>query len=279
MKNLLDKVSIQTSRYTTRVYSTSFSMGIQLFAREFRDPIYAIYGFVRFADEIVDSLHEFDKKELLDDFIRETWDAIDKKVSLNPILNSFQWVVNTYGVDHENIHAFLHSMQMDLNQKNYTELSFNEYVLGSAEVVGLMCLRVFCFNRPDLYEKLKHQAMKLGSAYQKINFLRDLKADYQSMGRSYFPEVDLSRFDNQSKRKIEQMIELEFKQGLEGIKQLPRGARAGVYLSYVYFYALLIKIRKTDAATIMNQRIRIADGVKLWLLAKTYFKVKLSIIN
>lgn len=279
MKNLLDKVSIQTSRYTTRVYSTSFSMGIQLFAREFRDPIYAIYGFVRFADEIVDSLHEFDKKELLDDFIRETWDAIDKKVSLNPILNSFQWVVNTYGIDHENIHAFLHSMQMDLNQKNYTELSFNEYVLGSAEVVGLMCLRVFCFNQSHLYEKLKSKAMKLGSAYQKINFLRDLKADYQTMGRSYFPEVDLNRFDNQSKRKIEQMIELEFKQGLEGIKQLPRGARAGVYLSYVYFYALLIKIRKTDAATIMNQRIRIPDGVKLWLLAKTYFKVKLSIIN
>lgn len=279
MKNLLDKVSIQTSRYTTRVYSTSFSMGIQLFAREFRDPIYAIYGFVRFADEIVDSLHEFDKKELLDDFIRETWDAIDKKVSLNPILNSFQWVVNTYGIDHENIHAFLHSMQMDLNQKDYTELSFNEYVLGSAEVVGLMCLRVFCFNQPHLYEKLKPQAMKLGSAYQKINFLRDLKADYQTMGRSYFPEIDLNRFDNQSKRNIEQIIEREFKQGLEGIKQLPRGARAGVYLSYVYFYALLIKIRKTDAATIMNQRIRIPDGVKLWLLAKTYFKVKLSIIN
>jgi phytoene/squalene synthetase len=275
---LYNKNSFNCSKITTQNYSTSFSLGILSLNKKFRDPIYAIYGFVRFADEIVDTFHAHQKDELIERFEKDTYLAIHEKISLNPILHSFQQIVNEYNIDHELIDLFLKSMKMDLNQKEYEQKSFDNYILGSAEVVGLMCLRVFTEGSDLEYMRLKPMAMKLGAAFQKINFLRDLNADYFSLGRAYFPDFDLSNFNEQKKKLIEQDIEIDFNAGLEGIKQLPYGARFGGYVAYVYYYALFTKIQSVSAHRILKERIRIPDFRKYLLIVRCYFKHALNIL-
>jgi 15-cis-phytoene synthase len=277
-KEFYDKVCIRCSRLTTRAYSTSFSLGIRCLEKEMRDPIYSIYGFVRFADEIVDTFHDYDKRTLLDKFKEETYLAIKDKISLNPILNSFQKTVHDYGIEQELYNQFLKSMEMDLQLTSYDEQGISEYILGSAEVVGLMSLRVFCKNDKAMYERLKPSAMKLGSAFQKINFLRDLNADFIKMGRTYFPGVDLTRFDDSTKNNIENNIALDFKDGYEGIKQLPRSARFGVYVAYLYYLALFNKIKKTPSSSVLTQRIRVRNRRKLSILAYSFVKHQLNLI-
>lgn len=278
MKELYDKVSIKCSRLTTRSYSTSFSLGIRCLGKELRDPIYSIYGFVRFADEIVDSFHDYNKAELLKKFKEDTYRALDDTISTNPILNSFQITVNHFGIDRELIECFLRSMEMDLNQKTYSPEKFKEYVLGSAEVVGLMCLQVFCNGDKTMYEKLKPNAMSLGSAFQKINFLRDLNADYAGLGRIYFPDLDMTAFDESNKKQIEESIAKDFHHGYEGIINLPRSARFGVYVAYVYYLALFKKIKNTPSDQILQSRIRIRNRHKARLLAYSYFKHQLNML-
>jgi 15-cis-phytoene synthase len=278
MKELYDKVSIRCSRMTTHAYSTSFSLGIRCLHKDMRDPIYAVYGFVRFADEIVDTFHDYDKAKLLARFKADTYTAVEEKISLNPILNSFQQTVNRYQIENDLIEKFLKSMEMDLCQKDYDAKGFEEYILGSAEVVGLMCLRIFCNGNKELYEHLKPYAMSLGSAFQKINFLRDLKADFVGMGRSYFPNVELESFDENVKKEIETNIEKDFSHAYIGIKQLPRSSRLGVYVAYVYYLALFEKIRNTPSERVMRSRIRIRNRHKAKLLAFSYVKHQLNLI-
>jgi phytoene synthase len=267
-KELFDKVSIKCSRITTRNYSTSFSLGIRCLEKEFRDPIYAIYGFVRFADEIVDTFHAFDKADLLARFKTETYRAIEEKISLNPILNSFQKTVNQYGIEKELYDQFLKSMEMDLDKTKYDQAGIKEYILGSAEVVGLMTLRVFCKGNAEMY----------GSAFQKINFLRDLNADFNGMGRCYFPNVDLTHFDENTKQLIEDDIAKDFHDGYQGIKQLPRSARFGVYVAYLYYLALFEKIKNTPSSIVLTQRIRVRNRRKLSILAYSYVKHQLNLL-
>jgi phytoene synthase len=278
MMELFDKVSIACSRLTTRAYSTSFSLGIFCLDKSLRDPIYSIYGFVRFADEIVDTFHNFNKAELLARFRDETRRAIQEKISLNPILNSFQHVVNDFKIDDDLIEKFLHSMAMDLDRNEHDPESFNNYVLGSAEVVGLMCLRVFCKGDENLYVQLKPFAMSLGSAFQKVNFLRDLNADYSGLGRSYFPGVQIDTFDETSKRKIETSIEFDFRESYKGIKQLPRTSRLGVYVAYVYYRALFREIKNTPSSRVLKSRIRIPNRHKAKLLVYSFLKHQLNLI-
>ncbi|MCF8228978.1 MAG: phytoene/squalene synthase family protein [Bacteroidales bacterium] len=278
MKKTFDNISLRTSKITTRAYSTSFSMGIRFFNKKYHDPVYAIYGFVRFADEIVDTFHDYDKKRLLDDFKMDTYAAIRDGISLNPILNSFQQVVNAYNIDHELIDQFLYSMEMDLHHHEYDRGKFEEYILGSAEVVGLMCLKVFVEGDKKKYEMLKPAAMKLGAAFQKINFLRDLKADHQKLGRSYFPNVDLSNFTQEDKERIEREIEADFRDGLKGIRKLPKGARLGVYIAYVYFFQLFKKIRETHPKRLMKERIRVPNSAKYSLLLSSYFRHRMNLL-
>ncbi len=278
MKDLFDKVSMACSRITTRAYSTSFSLGILCLNRKLHDPIYAIYGFVRFADEIVDTFHDYNKSDLLERFKTETWKAIDERISLNPILNSFQKIVHQYKIDRSSVELFLRSMEMDLHRTRYDRHSFNEYILGSAEVVGLMCLRVFVQGDDEQYEKLKPYAMKLGAAFQKVNFLRDLQADYLHMGRSYFPDVDLSRFDEIRKKEIEKSIHADFEEAYQGIKMLPRSSRFGVYVAYVYYRALLKKIQNTPCELILSTRVRIRNRQKAALLALSFVKHQFNLI-
>lgn len=276
MKSLFDKISIRSSRMVTRSYSTSFSLGIRLLHRDLRDPIYAIYGFVRFADEIVDSFHDFDKKELLDQFRADTYRAIESGISLNPILNSFQQVVNQYRIERPVIDAFLHSMEMDLTDAEHDRASYETYILGSAEVVGLMCLSVYTNGDPDQYEALKAPAMKLGSAFQKVNFLRDLHADFNQLGRTYFPGVDLACFDEACKREIEAEIEADFEAAYHGIMALPTKARFGVYLAYVYYLNLFQKIQNTKPEVVLSERIRIPNQKKYGLLVSTYLRYRMN---
>ena len=272
MKPLFDSVSIRASKMITKAYSTSFSLGILGLDKKYHDPIYAIYGFVRFADEIVDSFEGYPQEKLLKRFWADTFDSIDDKISLNPILNSFQQVVNAYEIDHSLIETFLKSMEMDLYKNDYDEQAYKDYILGSAEVVGLMCLKVFVDGNEVRYEKLKVPAMQLGSAFQKINFLRDLNADYHSLGRTYFPGVDLKGFDEKTKTAIEADIDVDFAAGFEGIKQLPKGARFGVYIAYVYYYSLFKKIRKTHCDIILSKRVRISNKRKYGLLISSYLR-------
>ena len=278
MKELFDKSSLKCSKVVTRTYSTSFSMGIYLLDKEFKDPVYAIYGFVRFADEIVDSFHKYNKSDLLQQFKDDTYKAIDEKISLNPILNSFQWVVNKYSIPLELIELFLKSMEMDLDMVNHDNLSLDDYILGSAEVVGLMCLKVFVRGDEKVYNSLKPSAMKLGSAFQKINFLRDLKDDYKIMGRTYFPDVDYETFDDKTKQRLEDDILIDFKDGYEGIKKLPKSARFGVYVAYTYYFKLFKKIQKTPAKQLIQSRIRVSNTLKFLLLFKSYFRNKLNLL-
>jgi phytoene/squalene synthetase len=278
MKDLFDKVSIRCSRLTTHAYSTSFSLGIRCLGKDLRDPIYAIYGFVRFADEIVDTFHDYDKKTLLDRFRRETYQAINEKISLNPILNSFQHIVNRYQIDGALIDQFLRSMEMDLVQQSHSQQSFENYILGSAEVVGLMCLKVFCGKDHNLYHSLTPYAMRLGAAFQKINFLRDLNADYIGLGRTYFPGLSLNPFNEQAKKEIEARIADDFHEGYLGIRNLPRSSRLGVYVAYVYYKALFNKIKNTPSDHVLRERIRIRNRHKAGLLAYSYVKHQLNLI-
>ncbi|MDG1534996.1 MAG: phytoene/squalene synthase family protein [Schleiferiaceae bacterium] len=272
MKALFDSVSIRASRMTTKAYSTSFSLGILGLDKKYHDPIYAIYGFVRFADEIVDSFEGYPQKELLERFWKDTHLALDEKISLNPILNSFQQVVNTFEIDRDLIETFLKSMEMDLYKNDYDEAGYKAYILGSAEVVGLMCLKVFVDGSEERYQILKKPAMQLGSAFQKINFLRDLHADYKKLGRTYFPGVDLNNFNETVKTEIEADIDIDFMAGYEGIKQLPKGARFGVYIAYVYYYSLFKKIKKTHCDIILSQRVRISNKRKYGLFVSSFVR-------
>ena len=278
MKDLYDQVSMKCSKLVTRSYSTSFSLGIRFLDKKYHYPIYAIYGFVRAADEIVDSFHDYPKAELLQKFKDDAYQAIAQKISSNPILNSFQYVVHQYHIEQELIDTFFNSMEMDLQRQEYDLRKYQEYIKGSAEVVGLMCLRVFCEGDHQQYEALRDPAMKLGSAFQKINFLRDIKNDYQSLGRSYFPEVDLDHFDNAGKEAIQKDIAADFDAGYQGIKKLPKGARLGVYVAYVYYKSLLRKIGKTPPEIILNKRIRIPNQQKYLLFIRSYFQHQLNLI-
>jgi len=269
MKHIFDIISKQSSKITTQTYSTSFSLGIRVFNKKFHNPIYAIYGYVRFADEIVDSFHGYNKRKLLNKFRDDTFEAIEDKISLNPILNNFQWVVNEYDIDHELIKLFLRSMEMDLEQKEHDKQSFEAYILGSAEVVGLMCLHVFIEGDKQKYEELKPSAMALGSAFQKVNFLRDLNADKNTLGRSYFPGIEVVMLNEDTKNQIIEDIEGDFRHAYEGIKKLPTGARFGVYIAYIYFLSLLRKIKRTHASEILSKRIRISNPEKYRLLASS----------
>lgn len=278
MKQLFDDISQEMSALTTKRYSTSFSLGISFLNKDLHKPIYSIYGFVRFADEIVDSFHGFDKETLLAEFKTETYKSIDQGISLNPILNSFQWAVNKYGIPLDLIETFLNSMEMDLDNYVYDEASYEQYILGSAEVVGLMCLKVFVKGDETEYEKLKPAAMKLGSAFQKINFLRDLKADYQELGRTYFPGIDMREFNATVKKEIEADIEKDFKAGYEGILKLPKEARFGVYMAYKYYFKLFKKIKTKSAHSILNERIRIPNYRKVRILFTSYLRHNLNIL-
>jgi phytoene/squalene synthetase len=241
-------------------------MGIRAFDKRFRDPIYAIYGFVRFADEIVDTFHDYPKAELLQRFWKDTYLAIDEGISLNPVLQAFQQTVNTYGIERELIEAFLRSMEMDLHEVSYEQEDYEEYIYGSAEVVGLMCLRVFCEGDQELYDELKAPARSLGAAFQKVNFLRDIKSDFDDRGRIYFPGVDFERFTAADKAQIEEDIRRDFAHAYQGIIRLPEGARFGVYLAYVYYQKLFQKIRRSPAHRVTQERIRVPNSRKMLLL-------------
>lgn len=278
MKKLFDELSHQVSKTTTRKYSTSFSLGILALNKSIRPAIYAIYGYVRLADEVVDSFHQFDKKELLNRLKEQTWQAIDEGISLNPILNSFQETVNKYEIDRKLIEQFLASMEMDLLPMEYNSERYQTYILGSAEVVGLMCLKIFVEGNQDTYDSLKPYAMKLGAAFQKVNFLRDLKDDYQDLGRTYFPDVDMLVFDNDCKVAIEQDIAIDFREALVGIRLLPVSSRFGVYLAYKYYLSLFHKIRRVPAQKIIEERIRIPNGKKISLMMSSYLQFKMTIL-
>ncbi|MEH0156672.1 phytoene/squalene synthase family protein [Limibacter armeniacum] len=278
MKELFDATSFECSKLITKAYSTSFSLGIQTLDKKLHEPIYAIYGFVRYADEIVDTFHDYDKATLLNRFREDAYKAIEEGISMNPILHSFQAVVNQYDIDRELIDAFLYSMEMDLDHNKYDERHYHKYIYGSAEVVGLMCLKVFCNKDQAQYDKLKEAACALGSAFQKVNFLRDMKSDFEERGRVYFPGVDFTRFTKEDKSQIEKDIEQDFEKAYHGILNLPSEARSGVYLAYIYYVKLFDKIRKCSTKEVKNQRIRVPDFRKALLLVSTYLRFKLKVI-
>lgn len=272
MDKLFEKTTLACSKLITEAYSTSFTLGIKTLAKRFHAPIFAVYGFVRYADEIVDTFHEFDKAALLDRYKHDTYRAIEEGISLNPVLHSFQKVVNEYGIERDLIDAFLYSMEMDLSNTAYSADKYEEYIYGSAEVVGLMCLHVFCNGDQKEYERLKDDAKSLGAAFQKVNFLRDLKSDFYERGRVYFPGVDFNDFSKDAKQIIEDDIQKDFDNAHRGIMGLPDGAKNGVYLAYVYYLKLFKKIKSTPAKRIQQERIRVSDPMKFALLAKTMVK-------
>jgi len=278
MVNLFHEVSQQCSKLTTERYSTSFSSAIKLLHEDLRTPIYNIYGFVRFADEIVDTLHDFDKATLFADFKRHTYEALDKGISMNPILHSFQLTVNQFNIDRKLIDAFLYSMEMDLHKKNYDLKGYEEYIYGSAEVVGLMCLYIFCNGNQQEYERLVPAARSLGAAFQKVNFLRDIKADYEGMERIYFPGCDFRNFTYQTKQQIEADIQKDFNDAYIGILELPVKARFGVYVAYKYYLSLFKKIKKVQPQKILNERVRIPDFFKVLILAKAGIRSQLNLL-
>jgi 15-cis-phytoene synthase len=268
----------ECSEVITRRYSTSFAAGIRAFDPSVRAPIYAIYGFVRFADEIVDTFFDYRQATLFYKFKEDTWHAIEERISLNPVLNSFQEVVHSYGIDKELISAFLDSMEMDLTQNVYQSEGYDRYIYGSAEVVGLMCLRVFCKGDQTLYDRLKGPARSLGAAFQKINFLRDLKSDFEDRGRVYFPGVDFTSFSAEDKVKIEADILQDFQEGFKGILLLPDTARFGVYLAYVYYFSLFKKIKQTPCHKVQEKRIRVNNMEKMFLLFRSSLRMKLNLL-
>jgi 15-cis-phytoene synthase len=272
------ETSLKCSKVITESYSTSFTLGIKTLHHRFHMPIYGIYGFVRCADEIVDTFHAHDKRKLLQDFKNQTYDAIDSGISLNPVLQAFQEVVKTYHIDREFIDAFLKSMEMDLDDHVYDVNLYKEYIFGSAEVVGLMCLRVFCEGDEEMFTRLKRPACSLGAAFQKVNFLRDMKSDYKERGRVYFPQIEYNSFCNNRKEEIEADIKKDFDDAYAGIMALPRTARLGVYLAYVYYLKLFRKIQNLPATHILNERVRVPDNTKLALLVSSYLKYRLNAI-
>src|SRR5690606_33354695 len=276
MKQLFDELSLSISRMTTEKYSTSFSLGIYFLHHRIRPAIYSIYGFVRVADEIVDSFEGFNKKHLLEQFMRDTDEAIESRISVNPILHSFQLAVHQYQIDIELIETFLRSMEMDLNKMIYNREKYDQYILGSAEVVGLMCLHVFTEGDQKSFEELKPYAMKLGAAFQKVNFLRDLKSDYHDLQRTYFPNVTMRDFCDEAKRQIEDEIAEDFKVALIGIKNLPSSSKGGVYLAYVYYSSLFEKIKRLSARRVLSERIRIHNGKKIGLMLNSFLQHKMN---
>lgn len=278
MKQLFDEASSKCSKLVTNQYSTSFSLGIKFLNKNMHDPIYGIYGFVRFADEIVDSFHGYDKSRLLSRFRNDTIDAINEKISVNPILNSFQKIVHDYGIEWKLIDTFLKSMEMDLDKKGYDQKNYQAYILGSAEVVGLMCLRVFVNGNNELYSKLKPYAMSLGAAFQKVNFLRDAKDDYEILGRVYFPGIDINSLQQEGKEEIEKDIEQDFQKALIGIKQLPAESRMGVYLAYFYYRRLFTKIKSIPPQRVLRERIRIPNLQKFGLMFQCMIRHQLNLL-
>ena len=278
MKLLFDQLSNKVSAATTREYSTSFSLAIHCVSKKLRPAIYGIYGFVRLADEIVDSFEGYDKQYLLEKYKADTYEAIEQRISLNPVLNTFQQVVHEYNIAMEEIEQFMQSMEMDLEKVDYNESNYNEYILGSAEVVGLMCLHVFTHGCSDKFEELKPYAMKLGAAFQKVNFLRDMKDDYHLLGRVYFPYVDIRNFTFEVKNEIEEDIQNDFKEAFIGIKKLPATSKGGVYLAYIYYQTLFNKIKAMPPHRILSERIRIHNGKKFGLLVNTFVQHKMNII-
>ena len=279
MKKLFDQVSESCSRIVTESYSTSFTLATKMLDSSIRQDIYNIYGFVRFADEIVDSFHNYDKKELLDLFEKDLKKSIVDKISINPILNSFQKTIHSYQIDYELVDSFLNSMKLDLDKKKYlTKKEFDQYVYGSADVVGLMCLKVFVKGNKNQYNDLRPYAMSLGSAFQKVNFLRDLKADHDGLNRSYFPNLNIDEFDEPSKKIILDEIDKDFRHALKGIFKLPSSARFGVYTAYKYYLKLLNKLRKTHPLKIKSSRIRVPNYQKVNVLARSYVRYRLNIL-
>ncbi|MFT6749498.1 MAG: phytoene synthase [Flavobacterium sp.] len=279
MKSIFDKVSFDCSKNVTRSYSTSFSTAVGLLSPAIRQDIYNIYGFVRFADEIVDTFHEYNKEELFNLFENNLDHALTNKISLNPILNSFQHTVNKYQIPNDLIDAFMKSMKLDLFKTSYnTTEEYKEYIYGSADVVGLMCLKVFVNGNQEQYNQLKVSAMSLGSAFQKVNFLRDLKSDYEDLSRTYFPNTDLNQLDEKSKLDIIKEIEADFANGYLGIQQLPMEAKFGVYTAYIYYRKLLKKLKNTPSLEIKSTRIRVPNYQKYGLFAKCYVSYKFNII-
>lgn len=278
MLELYDKTCMECSKLITNRYSTSFSSGIRVFDKKYREPIYSIYGFVRFADEIVDTFHDYPKEQLLEQFRKDTYTAIEKGVCLNPVLHAFQQTVKKYQIELELIDAFLDSMEMDLHFQEYEDSLYKKYIYGSAEVVGLMCLKIFTEGDTDLYESLKEPACSLGSAFQKINFLRDMKSDYQDRGRVYFPGVDFASFSLEDKIQIEKDIEKDFKDAYLGIIRLPPGVRLGVFLAYTYYIELFEKIRKAPVSKVVKERIRVNDWRKITLFFSSALRMRFKMI-
>ena len=272
---LFDKTSNDLSRRVSLNYSTSFSLGIKLLAKEYRWAVFATYGFVRLADEIVDTFHGFDKARLLSDFKKQSYQSIEEGISTNPILHSFQLAANQFGITEELIEPFFNSMEEDLQTNSHNQSSYDEYIYGSAEVVGLMCLRIFCKGDQQEYNKLLPFARSLGAAFQKVNFLRDIKSDIEERGRVYFPDVDFSHFTDQDKMNIIADVKKDFEHAYKGILMLPIGSRLGVYTAYIYYLKLLQKIERTTASDIMKARIRIPNSQKIVLLAQSYVKEKM----
>jgi 15-cis-phytoene synthase len=266
------KSCFQGSKSITNNYSTSFSLGIRMFSKKYRDPIYAIYAYVRLADEIVDSFHSYDRKNLLNNFRDETFSAISAGVSVNPVIHAFQKIVRDYNIELSYITAFLDSMEKDLYNDYYEKNAYDKYIFGSAEVVGLMCLKVFVNGSQDEFDKLLGPAQSLGSAFQKVNFLRDIKSDIEERNRIYLPGInDIKRVDNESKKILEREIESEFNNALDGIRQLPDGVRLGVYTAYIYYLALFKKIKRANIDLLLKKRVRISDSAKILLLIKSFF--------
>ena len=278
MINLFHELSQQCSKETTERYSTSFSSAIKLLHHDLRGPIFNIYGFVRFADEIVDTFHEYNKAELLAEFKRDTYAAIERGISLNPILQSFQLTVNKFSISHELIEAFFVSMEMDLDKTSYNSQGYKQYIYGSAEVVGLMCLYIFCEGDQTRYNELKPGAQSLGAAFQKVNFLRDVKADYEQLSRTYFPGVDFNNFTPSMKQQIEEDIAIDFAAAYDAILNLPVKARFGVYVAYKYYLSLFKKIKKANPSNILEQRIRIPNYGKAFIVAKAGLRSQLNIL-
>jgi phytoene synthase len=276
MEAVYHNITFKISKLITRSYSTSFSLGISVFSPAYRDAIYAIYGFVRLADEIVDSFHKHEKKLLFKEFCKETFNAIERKISTNPVINSFQLAVNRYNIDLNYVEDFLKSMEMDLSNNYYEPEIYDKYIYGSAEVVGLMCLKVFCHNQPELFEELLFPAKSLGSAFQKVNFLRDIKSDLNERGRIYLPGIDKKiKITDENKKNLEEDIQAEFLEALKGIKKLPAGVKFGVYSAYLYYQGLFKKIKKSKVETLLEKRVRISNWIKLTLLLKSYFQVRI----
>ena len=279
MKTLFDQVSHQCSKLVTESYSTSFSLATRMLSNEIRQDIYNIYGFVRFADEIVDTFHQYNKTVLFERFEQDLEHALQDKISLNPILNSFQETVHKYSINREHINAFMQSMKWDLSKKVYdSEKDYKQYIYGSADVVGLMCLKVFVKGDQLLFDTLKESAMALGSAFQKVNFLRDLKADFDHLERTYFPNVDMNCFDEKSKQLIISEIEADFKNGLSGIFKLPDDAKFGVYTAYKYYMRLLKKLKKVPSTQIKSKRIRVPNYQKADVLARSFIRYQFNVL-